>query len=256
MTLVPHFPGSFDTRLRAASRRESRFFAVALVASIAIHVAAIAIAPGVRPTETQPPTPLEVALVRSPVPEPMKPRAAPKPPPPVTRAAPPPPQAARRKPAARPIPEKRPVLALPEPAPSAPSTFSAPQARVEPVPAPSAQPAAPAPALAPAPPAPPAREVASIPPSFNAAYLRNAPPRYPLIARRNGVEGTVRLKVFVARDGRPAQVQLEQSSGSSALDNAALEAVKSWQFVPARRGQESIESWVLVPVVFKLENAS
>ncbi len=258
MTLVAHFPGSFDTRLRAASRRESRFFAIALVASIAIHVAAIAFAPGVRPTETQPPTPLEVALVRSPVPEPMKPRAAPKPPPSVTRAARPLPQATRRIPAASPIPEKRPVFALPEPAPSAPGTFSVPQARVEPVPvpAPPAQPAAPAPALAPAPPAPPAREVASIPPSFNAAYLRNAPPRYPLIARRNGVEGTVRLKVFVARDGRPAQVQLEQSSGSSALDNAALEAVKSWQFVPARRGQETIESWVLVPVVFKLENAS
>ena len=105
--------------------------------------------------------------------------------------------------------------------------------------------------------APTVREsVPATPASFNAAYLRNAPPRYPLIARRNGVEGTVRLKVLVTRDGRAAQLELDKSSGSSALDNAALEAVKNWQFVPARRGQEPVESWVLVPVVFKLEGTS
>jgi protein TonB len=66
----------------------------------------------------------------------------------------------------------------------------------------------------------------------------------------------VRLKVLVTREGRAAQVDLDKSSGSPALDTAALEAVRNWQFVPARRGQEAIESWVLVPVVFKLEGTS
>jgi protein TonB len=66
----------------------------------------------------------------------------------------------------------------------------------------------------------------------------------------------VRLKVLVTREGKPAQVQLEQTSGSAVLDAAALEAVRGWHFVPARRGQEAIESWVVVPVVFKLENVS
>jgi protein TonB len=142
------------------------------------------------------------------------------------------------------------VLALPESAVSAPSTFSVPQASIEREAAPPEPKAAPA-----APPAPP-REVASTPAVYNAAYLRNAPPRYPLIARRNGVEGTVRLKVFVSKDGKPAQVQLDQSSGSAALDSAALDAVRGWQFLPARRGQEPIESWVVVPVVFRLEGTS
>ncbi|MFN7086904.1 MAG: energy transducer TonB [Burkholderiales bacterium] len=101
-----------------------------------------------------------------------------------------------------------------------------------------------------------AREAAISPPSFNAAYLRNPPPRYPLIARRNGEQGTVTLKVLVARDGTPASVTVEKSSGSSHLDAAALEAVGAWRFVPARRGAQPVEAWVLVPIVFRLEGAS
>lgn len=102
----------------------------------------------------------------------------------------------------------------------------------------------------------PATTAAVSPPVFNAAYLRNPAPRYPLIARRNGEQGTVTLRVLVARDGTPARVTIEKTSGSPHLDDAALETVRSWRFVPARRGEETIEAWVLVPIVFRLEAAS
>jgi periplasmic protein TonB len=102
--------------------------------------------------------------------------------------------------------------------------------------------------------APAARAVT--PPRFNAAYLRNPAPRYPIAARRAGEQGTVMLKVLVSREGRSALVDIETSSGSARLDSAAREAVKSWRFVPARRGAEPVESWVLVPVVFRLEGTS
>jgi protein TonB len=92
-------------------------------------------------------------------------------------------------------------------------------------------------------------------PSFNAAYLRNPAPRYPLVARRNGEQGTVTLKVLVSRDGQPASVDIERTSGSPILDNAAREAVRSWRFTPARRGAQAVEAWVLVPIVFRLEDA-
>jgi len=49
---------------------------------------------------------------------------------------------------------------------------------------------------------------------------------------------------------------VEKASGSPHLDTAALEAVKAWRFAPARRGVEAIESWILVPIVFRLENPS
>lgn len=94
------------------------------------------------------------------------------------------------------------------------------------------------------------------PPSFSASYLRNPAPRYPLAARRAGEQGTVTLKVLVASDGLPRRIEIEKTSGSTHLDTAALEAVRQWRFVPARRGPVQIESWILVPVVFRLESPS
>ena len=93
-------------------------------------------------------------------------------------------------------------------------------------------------------------------PSFNAAYLSNPAPRYPLIARRNGEQGTVTLKVLVTREGMPASVSVDKTSGSAHLDSAALEAVRSWRFAPARQGTQPVEAWVLVPIVFRLEPVS
>lgn len=97
---------------------------------------------------------------------------------------------------------------------------------------------------------------AAAPHSNNASYLRNPAPRYPQAARRAGEQGTVTLRVLVARDGSPARVDVEKTSGSANLDNTALEAVKAWRFTPARQRTEPVESWMLVPVVFRLEGAS
>lgn len=101
-----------------------------------------------------------------------------------------------------------------------------------------------------------AASVALTPPSFSAAYLRNPPPRYPPAALHAGEQGTVTLRALVSREGLPARVDIERTSGSRHLDNAALEAVGTWRFAPARRGAEPVESWMLVPVVFRLEGSS
>jgi len=90
----------------------------------------------------------------------------------------------------------------------------------------------------------------------NAAYLHNPPPHYPLLARRNGEQGTVMLKVLVTREGVPASVAIEHTSGSARLDEAAAETVRTWRFIPARRGGHAIDAWLLVPIVFKLEGTS
>ncbi|RQR23255.1 energy transducer TonB [Burkholderia sp. Bp9143] len=91
-------------------------------------------------------------------------------------------------------------------------------------------------------------------PRFAAAYLRNPAPDYPDVAQRRGWEGTAFLNVHVLANGRPDQVLLSASSGHDALDDAAIAAVTGWRFVPAKRGTESIDGWVRVPVVFKLGN--
>jgi protein TonB len=98
--------------------------------------------------------------------------------------------------------------------------------------------------------------VAEAPASSRVAYLSNPPPRYPDAARRAGEHGAVTLRVQVTREGIAARVSVERSSGSPHLDAAALEAVKAWRFTPARRGGDTVESWMLVPIVFRLDGVS
>jgi periplasmic protein TonB len=97
--------------------------------------------------------------------------------------------------------------------------------------------------------------VASItPPVFNANYLDNPAPAYPAPSRRMREQGRVILRVLVRTNGTPAQVQVRTSSGHARLDNAARDAVLHWRFVPAKRGAEPIEEWVLIPVSFRLDS--
>lgn len=95
----------------------------------------------------------------------------------------------------------------------------------------------------------------AVQPVQRAGYLRSPAPRYPDVSRRAGEQGTVTLRVRVAADGSPSRVTVEKSSGSPHLDAAALDAVKGWRFSPARQGTEAVESWMLVPVVFRLEGS-
>jgi periplasmic protein TonB len=90
-------------------------------------------------------------------------------------------------------------------------------------------------------------------PSFNADYLQNPAPRYPPLARRMRQEGKVVLRVLVDSGGGASQIEVRNSSGSDVLDEAALEAVKRWRFVPARRGDQAVAAWVLVPITFTLQ---
>lgn len=50
--------------------------------------------------------------------------------------------------------------------------------------------------------------------------------RYPRIAESRGIEGDVKLEISIDHDGNVTQVAVEESSGNSALDDAAIAAVK------------------------------
>ncbi len=90
-------------------------------------------------------------------------------------------------------------------------------------------------------------------PVFDADYLRNPPPKYPISAKRRGVEGSVLLNVIVNAEGLASEVSIKKSSGYSELDEAALNAVSNWRFVPAKTSSGSATTAnVIVPVEFKL----
>ncbi len=145
-------------------------------------------------------------------------------------------------------PRPKPVERRPTPLPQ-PTQLAAP---VD-APAPITATVPPAPTLAAAPAtAAPAPVVTQ--PRFDADYLDNPKPSYPAISRRLAEQGRVVLRVHVEADGRAAEVQLHASSGSSRLDQSALDTVRRWKFVPARLGQTPTAAWVLVPIAFTLKD--
>jgi len=77
-------------------------------------------------------------------------------------------------------------------------------------------------------------------------------PTYPAAPRRLGIQGTTMLRVHVLADGRIGDVLVERSAGHPDLDQAATDAVRRWRFEPARRGDDAVAMWVLLPVEFRL----
>ncbi len=84
------------------------------------------------------------------------------------------------------------------------------------------------------------------------SVIHQVKPRYPDSARRAGVQGVTLLRVRVLENGLVGEVLVEKSAGFPDLDVAAAEGVRKWRFDPARRGQETIAVWVLLPVRFEL----
>jgi len=81
-------------------------------------------------------------------------------------------------------------------------------------------------------------------------YVRPPEPRYPPESQRGRERGTVLLRVLVDALGRPAQIQVERSSGYSRLDSAARVAVEKALFRPHEVNGIAQPAQVLIPIEF------
>jgi len=81
-------------------------------------------------------------------------------------------------------------------------------------------------------------------------YVRTKPPVYPKESQRAHEHGTVVLRVLVDATGRPAQIQIERSSGFARLDSAAREAVEKFLFRPYEVNGVAQPAQVLIPIGF------
>jgi protein TonB len=225
-----------------------------LAVSIALHALVLALPAPRQAGPASPPAlqPLDVVIVfdratpaAAPAPDPARKLLPSK-----GRSPASPPKRAERLPSPATVAEVRPTLP-PIAEARQPSPTAAPAGLPE-APLPPA-PRSEAPGLAPQAPAAPAP--ALTPPSFGAAYLDNPLPVYPTTARRLGQSGLVVLKVRVSETGKPAEVHVTKSTGVDALDRAALDAVRSWTFVPARQGETPVAAWVEVPIRFRLSDS-
>jgi protein TonB len=62
----------------------------------------------------------------------------------------------------------------------------------------------------------------------------------------------VTLSVQVRADGRVGSVRVSLSSGSAALDSAAISAIKRWSFSPEQKNGKSVPTLLNVPFRFAL----
>ena len=103
--------------------------------------------------------------------------------------------------------------------------------------------------LKPVKPASPATDISAklTPPDLNG----NALPRYPEQARRLGWQGRVLLRIWINQQGSVTRVQVEESSGYSLLDAAAVTSVRTWRVQPAQRGGQPVAGSWLLPIRFR-----
>jgi len=77
-------------------------------------------------------------------------------------------------------------------------------------------------------------------------------PIYPEIARKNGLEGTVWVKLWVNKEGRVKQAVIQNSS-AEIFDQPALQAAKQCLFTPAMMQNRPVEMWIAIPFYFRLK---
>jgi protein TonB len=231
-----------------------RRFGAALAASVVIHGGALMLSPSTpKAPSLNAPVPLQVELVRNSAP------AVPE----LARPAVKPAPARRLQARKEPVPAIQPVTPPFRPSENVQSAETAVTA-----PAPVQEPVAPPPLaavpesapetvslLAPAPPprfAPSAEMLSDYTRSLSKALERYR--EYPRLAELRGWEGSVTMRLRVARSGRLIEAQVYKSSGFAVLDQQAIAMVSKVGALPVPpEGLDADGVPVLVPINFRLE---
>ena len=82
---------------------------------------------------------------------------------------------------------------------------------------------------------------------------RRVQPKYPKKALRMRQEGVVLLHVLISESGERQKIKLHKPSQYSLLNKAAIKAVKKWTFDPNIINGRAIQSWVEIPIEFKIQ---
>lgn len=230
----------------STSYRSSQHSNTALIIVVLAHALAfwaLLNAPKIEAPVVEPQEPMMVSLLDAPAPEPELVPVVPKQPEPKPEVVKKVPKVKPKetKPVPQPVQETVTPVAEPVAAPTPPS----PPAPVE---------VAKAPEVKPAPEPPQVKDIIEEP-KIGVSYMTNPAPPYPPISRRIGEQGKVLMRVVVNTNGEAESVKIENSSGSSRLDEAAMEAVKKWRFVPAKKNKVPFTASVLVPIKFSLDDA-
>lgn len=76
---------------------------------------------------------------------------------------------------------------------------------------------------------------------------------YPEIARKAGIEGTVIVYAQIDKTGKVIRTKVVKPLGNSGCNEAAVKAIMSVKWKPAKQRDKPVTVWVSVPVKFKLK---
>jgi protein TonB len=83
--------------------------------------------------------------------------------------------------------------------------------------------------------------------------VRRVAADYPTELRKRGITGLVRLSILVGADGSVQDVRVESSDPEGLFDQAAVGAVRQWEFNPARYQGQPVPIRIILPFRFDLD---
>ncbi len=75
---------------------------------------------------------------------------------------------------------------------------------------------------------------------------------YPPLLRDAGIGGTARIWFFIDEEGRVQDTRVQDSSGHTQLDEAALRVADLMRFTPALNRDKKVPVWVAFPITFQV----
>jgi TonB family protein len=90
----------------------------------------------------------------------------------------------------------------------------------------------------------------SLPGYDPAVVIERVTPRYSTEARSLHLQGTVKVRAVIGKDGVPRM--LARVSGDATLARIAMDAIALWRYEPATLDGESVESETVIPIDFRL----
>ena len=78
-------------------------------------------------------------------------------------------------------------------------------------------------------------------------------PVYPEIAQEAGIEGVIVVQAFIDEKGRVKETLILKGVPNTGLDEAAMEAIKTTRFRPAKQRERAVGVWISIPVNFRLK---
>ena len=87
---------------------------------------------------------------------------------------------------------------------------------------------------------------------MSASFLGGPAPEYPDALRNHGIQGSVRVRMIVGKDGTVESASVISGSGYGQMDQAALDAAYGYQFEPAYKEGYPVRCYATKTFTFRL----